>query len=83
MDGKTTEEMARPEREAPAIDMLVIHLARNLVKDLFDVGADIYRPHRIQFMGGKYPDNEIPMGGYCEKALVEYFTDRLKYYLSA
>lgn len=65
------------------LDALVMHLARNLAKDLFTVGADIARPHRIQFMGGEYPDNEKPMGGFCEKALTGYFAKRLKAYLSA
>jgi len=86
MSEKITDAKAPQGREASALDALVMHLARNLTKDLFTIGADgadIDRPHRIQFMGGKYPDNEKPMGGFCEKALTEYFAKRLKTYLSA
>lgn len=85
MTDKNTEAKAPHGREASALDALVMHLARSLTKDLFDVGADREndRPHRIQFMGGEYPGNEKPMGGFCEKALTKYFAKQLKTYLSA
>lgn len=83
MSDKNTEAKAPHGREASALDALVMHLGKSLTKDIFDIGSDLERPHRIQFMGGEYPDNEKPMGGFCEKALAEYLAKRLKVYLSA
>ena len=53
-----------------------------LAKDLLAVGDEFHSPaHRIQFMGGKYPDNEKNQGGLCEEALAAFFTTKLKEYL--
>ena len=83
MEERNTEQEQPQMAEASALDALVMHLGRNLTKDIFEIGSDLERPHRIHFMGGEYPDNEKPMGGFCEKALAEYLAKRLKVYLSA
>lgn len=35
------------------------------------------RTQRIEFKGGKYPEAETNLGGYCESALAEWFTAEL------
>lgn len=60
----------------------VQRVVRRRRPDLADqIAADIMHGHnrshwplrnqRIQFMAGKYPDGEIPQGGYCEQALAD------------
>lgn len=45
-------------------------LAKKIAKDIFEAGSGPEPVGRIQFMGGKYPDNEKPQGGFCFDALV-------------
>lgn len=53
-------------------------LAKILSSSLFDAGEDRgVRPHRIGFKGGKYPDEEIDMGGFSEAALCRFFENKL------
>lgn len=38
-------------------------LAEDITRKLFELGGDKTPCQRIQFMGGTFPDNEIPQGG--------------------
>lgn len=53
-------------------------LATKLARMIFEIGDEPARlggkVQRIQFMGGDYPDGEIPLGGLCESSL-EHFLD--------
>ena len=45
-------------------------LACSIARDIFssgDNGDD--KAQRLAFKGGKYPDHETDLGGYCEEAL--------------
>ena len=47
-----------------------LELADYLAHAIFAAGNEPHdRVQRIQFMGGKYPDHETKMGGYCREAL--------------
>lgn len=50
-------------------ERLAKHLAR-VVFALGDEPIDGGTVQRLQFMGGKYPNAEITLGGLCENALV-------------
>ena len=54
-------------------------LAEILARDIFATGEfrDI-KITRLQFMSGKWPDNEKTQGGVCEKALVNIIYKSLK-----
>lgn len=49
------------------------YLAAKIARELFAFGSEPSRDggivQRIQFVGGKYPDHEIALGGLCETAL--------------
>jgi len=46
---------------------IVKSLAEAVAKDIFELGREPNSPcHRIEFIGGKYPDAEKPQGGMCE-----------------
>lgn len=53
-------------------------LATKLARAIFEIGDEPRitggKVQRIQFMGGEYPDGEIPLGGVCESSL-ESFLD--------
>lgn len=53
-------------------------LATKLARAIFEIGDEPRIPggkvQRIQFMGGTYPDAELPLGGLCESSL-ESFLD--------
>lgn len=58
-------------------------LAKTLARTLFEVGSDPHRGeggrvHRIEFKGGRYADQEIALGGYCESALAGHFARTLR-----
>lgn len=56
-------------------------LANKLARDLMALGDDPNSPaHRIQYMGGNYPDGEIPQGGMNETALACFFHKKLNEY---
>ena len=47
-----------------------LELADYLAHAIFASGNEPHdRVQRIQFMGGKYPDHETKLGGYCREAL--------------
>lgn len=53
-------------------ESIVSALADLIARDIFECGDDpSSKCQRIQFLGGKYPDNEKPQGGMCEMALAE------------
>jgi len=69
---------------ADPVQVLVMHLGNQLAKDLLAIGDEPGSPaHRVQFKGGKYPDDEKDQGGMCEVALAGFFAEKLKEYLSA
>ncbi len=47
-------------------------LADKIARDIISEGDDNTPCHRIQFMGGSYPDHEIGQGGFCESALAKF-----------
>ena len=50
-----------------------IQLATDIARHIFAVGdepSDV--AHRIEFKGGKYPDAETALGGFCEPALADH-----------
>jgi len=48
----------------------IVDLADYLAHAIFAQGNECHdRVQRIQFMGGKYPDHETKLGGYCREAL--------------
>ena len=52
------------------VDTLLMALSMGIASDIMRDGGDLGQPaHRIQYIGGEYPDNEFPMGGLCEVAL--------------
>jgi hypothetical protein len=52
------------------IETLITALSQAIARDIMETGNDPNGPaKRIQFMGGKWPDNEIPLGGLNEIAL--------------
>ena len=53
-------------------------VATRLAKALLKLGNDPHSPcHRIQFIGGEYPDNEKMQGGMTEHPLIRFFTEEL------
>lgn len=38
-------------------------LAEDITRRIFELGSDKTPCQRIQFMGGSFPENEIPQGG--------------------
>ena len=53
-------------------------LGASLARALMAVG-DVRTPaHRIQFMGGEYPDGEIGQGGMNEEALSRFLANWLE-----
>ena len=75
-----SKESAKPKTLE---EFLVIQLGAQLAKDLLAIGGDPESPaHRVQFKGGKYPDDEKDQGGMCETALASFFAAKLKEYLS-
>lgn len=61
-------------------------LAIRIMLEIFEVGAEPmpgHRVQRIQFMGGKYPDGEIPMGGLGQSALVAVIQRAIESYQAA
>ena len=58
--------------------MLCIELAHHLTNQLFSLGIVQGVPvQRIQFLGGTYPDNEIPQGGMNKEALLVWMIKEL------
>lgn len=58
-------------------------MAKAIAKDIFDLGNKLGRPiHRIQFLTGKYPDNEISQGGLAQDALANELKKILPKYIS-
>lgn len=61
-----------------------ISLAEYLANGIFEIPINngLYRMQvqRIQFLGGKYPNKEVPAGGLCKKALVDNIERLLKSY---
>ena len=54
-------------------------LAKYLTKELFDIGNEPESPtQRIQFMAGKWPDNETSQGGMGKIAMIKFFATRLE-----
>lgn len=55
-------------------------LATIIARKIFEIGSDGpgYEATRIQFMAGKYPDSERPMGGFGEQQLVNFIKRVLK-----
>lgn len=56
-------------------------MAKKIAKHIFDAGSDRSpdgKVNRIQFMGGKWPDNEIPMGGLNEIALASVIENAIE-----
>lgn len=55
-----------------------IQTAKHLARAVFECGSE---PNavitRIQFMSGRWPDNEKERGGLCEQALVGVLADAL------
>lgn len=69
---------------AGTVERVVMCIAHKLAKDLLEIGNDPgVEIHRIQFIGGKYPDNETTHGGMCETVLADFFYKKLKEYFSA
>ena len=53
--------------------------AKAIARDIFEVGDEPSSPvHRMQFIGGTYPDNEKTQGGVCEIALETLIKNSLK-----
>lgn len=53
-------------------------LAELIARDIFHSGDEPgSATQRIQFMGGKYPDNELPQGGLCELALAKLIEESI------
>lgn len=58
--------------------------AAQIAKDVFEIGSVGRSPaKRMQFLGGRYPDDEKPQGGVCETALAELIKTSLKKQLAA
>jgi len=53
-------------------------IAMKIARDLMAIGDGPTPCQRIQFMGGHWPDGEIPQGGLCEAALVLELRSMLK-----
>jgi len=54
-------------------------LATFLARKIFELGDDPGdKCQRIEFKGGKWPDNETCMGGICESALVTFLRSRIE-----
>lgn len=54
------------------------NIALQLAKDIFEAGNNQdSHCHRIQFLGGSYPDNETPQGGMCEQSLACFISKSL------
>jgi hypothetical protein len=56
-------------------------IANKIARDIMAEGDDTTPCQRIQFMCGKYPDNEIPSGGYSASALAGSIEESLRRYL--
>ena len=53
-------------------------IGERIARAIFACGDDPKSPaQRIQFMGGDYPDNEKPQGGFCEKALADFIGEEI------
>ena len=48
-------------------------LAETIARDIFESGDELPndKTQRISFKGGKYPDAETDIGGFCESALAD------------
>ena len=54
-------------------------LARYLARELFKAGSEANdKAHRIQFKGGRWPDNETSLGGFGEPMLADWFERTLE-----
>jgi hypothetical protein len=57
-------------------------LAEKIAREIFECGSEPSRQgglvQRIQYMGGTYPDNEIVLGGLCERALADVIYETLQ-----
>lgn len=54
-------------------------IAEGVARDLLKLGGEHGSlAHRIQFMGGEYPDNEIGQGGLCEESLANFIEKSLR-----
>jgi hypothetical protein len=68
-DAKRTLAKEEPLARRSAADCS-LELADYLSHAIFAAGNEPFdRVQRIQFMGGKYPDHETKLGGYCREAL--------------
>ena len=67
------QEWSTSDRKKPS------ELARTIARDLISCGDEPGDPcHRIAFIGGEYPDNEIEHGGLCEESLARHLDAYLK-----
>lgn len=60
-------------------------LAEKIAREVFASGDEPRgggKVHRIQFMGGWYPNGEIPLGGFCEIALASCIELALKKHMT-
>ena len=68
-----TEEKKAPDGASSGVSDSTQLLAANLSRWIFASGNEHPEyggiTQRIQFMGGKWPNAEKPMGGFCEDAL--------------
>lgn len=49
------------------------HLAKLIARKIFACGDEPGDPcQRIQLMGGTWPNNEHPMGGFNERAMADF-----------
>ena len=58
-------------------------LACAIARDLFDMGSEPSRGdagivHRMAFIAGEWPDDEIQLGGLCESAMARRIDASLK-----
>lgn len=58
-----------------------IALAARLARGIFEVGDERHdKVQRIQFLGGRYPDDETKLGGLAESSLADYLDWLLERY---
>ena len=63
-------------------DDIIHRTAILLSAELFECGNELKSPvHRIQFMGGEYPDNERAQGGLNQAALTAWLESALRRHL--
>ena len=53
-------------------------MAAKIARDVMREGDWPTPCKRIQFMGGRYPDQEIPQGGFCESSLAKAIESSLR-----